>query len=168
MSVAGPSGTQSQPSPAPVRAIVLDSTPLGLIVRRPDDGGPADQCRDWAERKARAGHRLYVPAIIDYELRRELLRLGKAWSIRELDAYATAVPGRYLPLTDADLRLAAELWADARRAGKPTADPAALDIDVILAAQARSLGLPDAAYVVATANVGHLARYAPADPWAAV
>ena len=149
------------------RAIVLDSTPLALLVQR--RGRPhVDECLDWFAGHLRAGTPIYLPAVIHYELRRELLRLNKSASLRRLDELASTPPVRYLPLTDADLRLAAELWADARRAGKPTADPAALDIDVILAAQARSLGLPDAAYVVATANVGHLARYAPADPWAAV
>ena len=50
-----------------------------------------------------------------------------------------ATPDRYLPLTDDALRFGAELWAQSRRAGRPTADPTALDIDVLLSAQALRL-----------------------------
>jgi len=49
---------------------------------------------------------------------------------------------------------AAEFWADARKRGRPTADPKELDGDVIVAAQAIEAGA-----IVATENVGHLARY---------
>ena len=58
---------------------------------------------------------------------------------------------------------AAELWADARRRGKPTADPKELDADVILAAQAIEAGA-----IVATENVGHLSRYVTARHWSAI
>jgi len=81
---------------------------------------------------------MIVPAIIYYELKRELLRAGKTLSIRRLDAFIVASPGRYVPIFDEALRLAAELWARAHREGQPTADRKALDVDVILAAQARS------------------------------
>ena len=54
----------------------------------------------------------------------------------------------------------AQLWADARNRGLPTADPKELDGDVILAAQAER-----AKAIVATDNVGHLARFVSAQNW---
>jgi len=51
------------------------------------------------------------------------------------------------------MMLAAQLWAQMRNAGTPTAAPAALDGDVILAAQARTV---DENAIVATTNVRHL------------
>jgi predicted nucleic acid-binding protein len=58
------------------------------------------------------------------------------------------------------MRRAAEMWADARRAGRPTAHPHALDIDVVIAAQAEMLGA-----VVATENEKHLALFVDARRW---
>jgi hypothetical protein len=62
------------------RSIVLDSTPLGLIVNRPGFKA-ADACRSWIKVHLEAGVRVYVPAIIVYELRRELLRIGSGNSL---------------------------------------------------------------------------------------
>jgi hypothetical protein len=61
------------------------------------------------------------------------------------------------------MRLAADLWAQARRRGQPTAGDNTIDADMILAAQALSLGVVPV--VVATTNVGHLARFVPAELW---
>ena len=72
---------------------------------------------------------------------------------------------RYLPITTDVMLLTAALWAQARQQGIPTADVKALDGDVILAAQALSLGLPATDIVVATTNVGHISRFVPADLW---
>jgi hypothetical protein len=55
---------------------------------------------------------------------------------------------------------AAELWAMVRNQGIPTAPPEALDADVILAAQTERVG-----GIVATDNVGHLARFVTAKRW---
>jgi hypothetical protein len=64
------------------------------------------------------------------------------------------------------MRLAAQLWADARRMGRPTAADAALDGDVILAAQARALGEEAALPVtVVTTNVAHLSLFVRAALW---
>jgi hypothetical protein len=60
---------------------------------------------------------------------------------------------------------AAEFWAEARRRGIPTADPKALDGDVILAAQATVIEGDGGTVVVATTNVGHLSRFVEAREW---
>lgn len=104
---------------------------------------------------------MFVPEIADYEVRRELLRAGKVKGLSRLDVIKNSVG--YLPLTTSIMLKAAELWAEARRRGMPTADPKALDCDVILAAQALEFG-----GVVATENVGHLSRFVDARPWRSI
>ena len=149
------------------RFIVLDSTPMGLLLQR-SGPPPVDQCRQWLAQHLADGASMFVPEIIDCEVRRELLRLKKQRALRELDAFNAAAPDRLLSLTSATLRRAAELWAQARQRGRPTADPHALDIDVILAAQVLSSGLPLSDLVVATSNVSHLAQFVPAQEWSSI
>ncbi|NEQ67432.1 MAG: hypothetical protein F6K21_18370 [Symploca sp. SIO2D2] len=60
---------------------------------------------------------------------------------------------------------AAELWAQARNTGRPTADPKALDGDVILAAQAILVAEEGNEVIVATTNVGHLSQFIDAREW---
>jgi len=92
--------------------------------------------------------------------------MGRTASLVRLDLIAsTAI---YLPITTAAMRLAADLWAQARSSGWATADPHALDGDVILAAQALALTPAPPGHVVATGNVAHLSRYLPAQEWAAI
>ena len=104
---------------------------------------------------------MLVPEIADYEVRRELLRANKARGLARLDALAARL--EYLPLPTAAMRQAAVFWAQVRQQGRPTADDKALDGDVILAAHAITLGATDV--VIATTNVGHLSRFAPAALW---
>jgi predicted nucleic acid-binding protein len=140
--------------------IVLDWTPLGALAN-PRMTNRTRAAYAWLAALPAAGHTFIVPEIADYEVRRELLRLGQAQSIVRLDWLTTTL--HYLPLTTPAMRLAAELWATARRTGQPTAANAALDGDVILAAQ--TLGLADPTAVIATGNPGHLSRCAPAADW---
>jgi predicted nucleic acid-binding protein len=67
-----------------------------------------------------------------------LLHKGLRESLARLDALEASVT--YLAIDTATLRRAAELWAAARRRGRPTAPPEELDGDVILAAQAEAIG----------------------------
>ncbi len=69
----------------------------------------------------------------------------------------------YLPLTTAAMQQAAKLWAEARQQGQPTAGDKTIDGDMILVAQAITLGSPDV--VIATTNVGHLSRFITAELW---
>ena len=103
---------------------------------------------------------MVVPEISDYELRRGLLRLRDPIGIQRLDDLHSLL--EYLPITTEAMRQAAEFWADARRRGYATAPDLALDGDVILAAQAATLG---SNVVIATENAGHLSRYTTASPW---
>lgn len=144
--------------------IILDTGPLGLLTNPKKTPEPRAITR-WALDMMTAGHRLIVPAIADYEVRRELERVGRRKGIEQLDAFNAAQADRYLSLTDSALRLAAKLWAQARNAGTPTADPKELDCDVLIAAQALTMGLSSSALVIATTNIGHLSRFVTADLW---
>ncbi|MBV8230072.1 MAG: hypothetical protein JO329_08840 [Planctomycetaceae bacterium] len=94
---------------------------------------------------------------------RELLRVGATTGLRRLDQVKATLD--YAPLTTAVMLRAAELWAAARRAGRPTAPPEALDGDCLLAAQALLAAGPGDVVTVATDNVGHLARFVDARLW---
>jgi predicted nucleic acid-binding protein len=142
-----------------VIAVVLDASPIGLLCH-PRKLPEAVACRQWVDDLLRAKRRVIVPEIGDYETRRELIRLNSIKSLGILDQLPLKL--EYLPLTTAHMRHAAEMWAQARRAGKPTAAKDALDADVILAAQALGLNVP---VIVATENVGHLAPFVAADSW---
>jgi predicted nucleic acid-binding protein len=87
---------------------------------------------EWLSRCILSGSRVIVPAIVYYELKRELLRAQKTFSVGRLDAFVNATPVRYLPLSDNALRMAADLWAKSRQQGRPTAESRALDIHVII------------------------------------
>lgn len=153
-------------APPGPKLVFLDSHPLSILAD-PKVSPTVSAITAWAISLVAAGHRVYVPEVIDYELRRELIRAGKAASIRELDAQKARY--WYAPITTPAVLLAADLWARMRNSGTPTGDPKKLDIDVILAAQALTegarLGLPAANVVIATSNVAHLARMVNADIW---
>ncbi|MCP2731874.1 hypothetical protein [Limnofasciculus baicalensis] len=59
----------------------------------------------------------------------------------------------------------AELWASARKQGKPTADNKALDGDVILASQAILVSNYGHEVIVATTNIKHLSLFVDAREW---
>jgi predicted nucleic acid-binding protein len=146
------------------RVICLDAGPLGLLTN-PKKTPETRAITQWAIDIMAAGHRLLVPAIADYEVRRELERAGQRQGLAQLDAFNMARSDRYLSLADSALQLAAKLWAQARHAGLPTADPKELDCDVLIAAQALTTGRPISGLVIATTNAGHLARFVAADLW---
>lgn len=144
------------------RVIVLDTSPVGLLVRS-QKVPIAAQCRQWLRSLLDQGEWVVVPAIADYEVRRELERLNASAALRRLDALTAGM--EYIDLSTAMLRSAAGLWGALQREGRPTADPHALDGDVILVAQALSLATPSMPALVATTNVGHLRRMIAAEEW---
>jgi predicted nucleic acid-binding protein len=143
-------------------AVVLDTGPLGILIN-PNHTSIPVACRAWLASLQAAGRRVVLPEIADYEVRRELIRANRPAALQFLDHLITQVD--YLPLTTAAMRLAAELWAQARNAGLPTTSGAALDGDVILAAQTITLGIPT---VVATGNPVHLSRFVASQDWTTI
>ena len=121
------------------RTILLDSGPLGLITN-PRASKEAAACGQWLVSAFTGGASVLVPAIADYEVRRELIRARRTASIGRLDVFIERVG--FLAITTAAMRQAAAFWAEARQQGRPTAADAALDGDVILAVQAVTLDRP--------------------------
>ncbi len=142
--------------------VLLDSTPVGLITN-PKATPLAIECQQWLENLLDRGYHVVLPEIIDYEVRRELLRVNKIKSIRRLDALKSELI--YLPITTEVMLKAAEMWSQVRQQGKPTADNKALDGDVILAAQAILIGSEEYSSIVATSNPKHLSLFVEAKDW---
>jgi predicted nucleic acid-binding protein len=108
-----------------------------------------------------AKHEFLLSEVADYELRRELIRIGAKRSLARLDELSREL--RYVPVTTATWRSAATLWAWARRTGRLTAPDQALDGDVLIAAQAIA---EDA--VVVTTNGRHFEALVKALEWQGV
>jgi predicted nucleic acid-binding protein len=144
------------------KLILLDSGPLGII-SNPSKSDIVLACREWAIRQHEQGNVLIVPEITDYEVRRELLRAEKQSGLERLDLVKRTFA--YLPITTAVMLRAAEFWAQARKAGRPNADNAALDADVILAAQASILIDEGSEAIIASSNPRHLSLFVPTDEW---
>jgi predicted nucleic acid-binding protein len=131
------------------RLVFLDSGPLGLA--------DADACRAWLSALEIAAVPILIPEIVDYEVRRELVRVGATAGLQRLDVLISRFT--LLPLERPALLRAADLWAHIRRAGVPTAHPHSLDADAILAGQALTAAGTGDEVIVATTNVRHLARF---------
>lgn len=144
--------------------LVLDTVILGQLCHpRSRKNQPVVQWLDTLAGDTENAFKIYVAEICDYELRRKLLHLipkgqSTETSIRRLDFLSMLF--NYLPLDTNTMREAARLWADARLAGWPTARESSIDADVILAAQAMSVG-----GAVVTTNRKHLSRYVPTVEW---
>lgn len=138
--------------------VVLDSGPLGRLCnprRNPD-------LRTWMDAGLARRASFVVSEAVDFEVRRELLRAGLQLWVGRLDRLSASV--RVAPVTREIWLTAARLWAQSRSQGLPTADPKALDIDVVLAATGLSLQSEDEV-VIATSNVRHLSRFVDARLW---
>ncbi|MEB3309901.1 MAG: hypothetical protein VKJ02_06675 [Snowella sp.] len=153
------------------KIILLDSTPVGLITnpRNSRKNEQSQQCQMWFDWHISEDNKFVLPEIIDYEIRRELLRSDKQAGLKKLDRLKSLII--YLPITTKAMLKAAELWAEVRKRGKPTADNKALDSDVILAAQAiilqETILLENNLYqdnvVIATRNTKHLSLFTKAE-----
>ena len=134
--------------------VVLDTGPLGRLVNPKWNRDAVD----WFRSMAALGYEVIIPEIADYEVRRKMIHTGQSKGIRRLNQLKDWL--EYIPITTEAMLDAASMWAEARRRGKSTAAPKALDGDVILAAQTK---IADA--IVATDNIKHLDQFVETVDW---
>src|SRR5436309_271118 len=127
--------------------LAVDTGVVGFLTH-PRDTPIWRASRAWLDGRKQRGDRIFLPEIVDYELRREYELTGARRALSRLDNLGLEI--EYVPLTTPALRYAAQLWAQVRRQGRPTTDPHALDGDVILAAQVLLLVGPGDTLVIAT------------------
>lgn len=143
------------------RIILLDSGPVGEVTHpESEKRGPI---RDWLFKLLDAGAYPRLPEIVDYEHRRALLRRDASRQVERLNRFKQVFG--YEPLTTEVMLTDAGLWADVRKRGLPTGTERELDVDVILAAQARVLEEGGDEVIVATTNPRHLSRFVDALRW---
>ncbi len=137
--------------------VLLDAGPLGMV----SHPRASVAIVEWLARLVAAGIPVMIPEIADFEVRRELLRVGRRRGVERLDQLRVGL--EFVPITSDAMLRAAAFWADARRRGRATAGDQSLDADVILAGQAATLGRGQV--VVASSNPRHIARFVPAQRW---
>ncbi len=142
-----------------MRTLLLDTGPLGLVVHR--NRLEREPIIRWLRLLISDGVQVRIPGICDYELRRELIRINSFASLRALDELVRTTD--YLSISQEVTHKAAELWADARKSGRPSARDDSLDGDMLLCAHALIDCGGDC--IIATTNPGHLTRYAAAMLW---
>jgi hypothetical protein len=119
------------------RVVLLDAGPLGMYTN--PKATPKNQlCRQRVDDLIRAGAQVKAPRIAVYETRRKLVHLQYRQPAAKILArfdQAVLVLG-VVPMTDAVMHRASEIWGKVRHRGWITAPPEALDGDVIVAAMA--------------------------------
>ena len=148
--------------------VFIDTGILGLLAN-PNKKGEAADCEQWLLGLLSKGVLVLTSDICDYEVRRnlilELLRKPNINSISSLDELKDLIT--FLPISNEVIIKAANLWAEARIKGIPTADDKSLDADIIICAQYQVLEqeYPGRYIVIATTNVKHLSNFAEAKEW---
>jgi predicted nucleic acid-binding protein len=138
--------------------VLLDAGPLGQAARR-RGLHDVERCHLLIAEIQDGGSTVAIPEISDYEVRRELLRLGGEGqkAIERLDRLGAALG--LVPITSGAMREAARYWAEVRRRGQPTSDDRDLDADTILAGIASVAARDGDRVIIATGNQRHFDRF---------
>lgn len=148
--------------------VMTDSGILGKLCN-PNRTEETIAVNDWLFTLLSRGIFVVSSYICDYEVRRSLildsLKKSNVNSIQDLDELKDLIT--FLPITKEVMLKAANLWAEARIQGIPTADDKSLDADIIICAQYKVLEqeYPGRYIVIATTNVKHLSRFTEAKEW---
>jgi predicted nucleic acid-binding protein len=148
--------------------VFLDTGVLGLL-SSPNDREQVREIQQWVLQLLARSVYVISSEICDYEVRRSLIlqKLTRTSDegINNLDSLASLID--FLPVTKTVLKKAAQLWAQIRIQGLPTADSKNIDADIIIAATCQIIQeeYPGQKLIVATSNVKHLSRFLEAKQW---
>ena len=144
--------------------VFLDSGVLHTLISNSKVKEVID-CQNWFYYLLSRSALIVTSVICNYEVKRELVRRNNVGEINNLNQLKKLID--CLPVDEPTLDLAAELWAEARNQGIPTADNLSLDADVIICAQYQLLTrkYPGRYVIIVTTNVKHLSRFAEAQEW---
>jgi predicted nucleic acid-binding protein len=158
------------------RIIMLDSGPLWTAIQPRGASETVDRFHMRLLHHQLNGTIIALPEVIVYEVRRKRILQRATAQLRRLDAMCSdRARFTYVPINTEAMTLAADLWADARRIGRPLSSRRQgrlpktpredIDIDVILAAQALGFVGERDKLTVATGNVRHLDLFVDARDW---
>ncbi|WP_107670569.1 nucleic acid-binding protein [Cyanothece sp. BG0011] len=148
--------------------IFIDTGVLGIL-SSPNKRKEVIKSQEWLYSCLSRGFNLVSSDICDYEVRRGLLLGGESkiqkQGLNNLDELHNLI--NFLLVNPIILRYAAELWAETRRLGIPTAEIDNIDVDIIIGATCQLLQqeYPGQRVVIATTNVKHLSRFIEAQKW---
>lgn len=148
--------------------VFLDSGILGLI-SSPNERVEVTACQNWVLGLLAKGVYIVSSDICDYEVRRSLLLLETQQfskvNLDRLDRWREVID--FLPLTTNVMQTAAQVWADARRRGLPTAELKNIDADMIIVAQWLLLSdeYQGRRITISTTNVKHILPFCDAMVW---
>lgn len=148
--------------------IFIDTGVLGLL-SSPNKREEVTKGQQWLYSLLSRGINIVSSDICDYEVRRgTLLSVNsnlREQGLKKLDDLHDLI--NILPVSQPILRKAAELWAQTRLLGLPTAELDNIDVDVIIGASCQLLQqeYPGQRLIVATTNVKHLSRFVEAISW---
>lgn len=151
--------------------IFIDTGVLGLL-SSPNDRKEVTNCKEWLYSFLAKGVNIVSSDICDYEVRRGIFIGIKSDSrkdgLHNLDNLHNLI--NFLPVSPMIFRYSAELWAETRRQGLPTAEAENIDADVIIGATCQLLeqDYPGQKLVVATTNVKHLSLFIEAKEWSEI
>jgi predicted nucleic acid-binding protein len=137
-----------------IDTVMLDASAVGVACHP----RPSKNFLNWYRQLAAVNIKVIIPEIADFEVRRELIRTKRTNSLFRLNRLKETLV--FAPLNSQIMLRAAELWADARNRGRPTAGPERLDCDVILAAQALERGA-----TIISENINHLTQFTSVVRW---
>ncbi|MBE9142638.1 PIN domain-containing protein [Planktothrix mougeotii] len=148
--------------------VFLDTGVLGEL-SNPNALPKVIACQNWFEKLLARGVYFVSSELCFYEIKRSLVLSIKTGAtdegLKKLNALRTVVD--FLDVDQTVVELAAEVWAQARLLGTPTADEKNIDIDMMIVAHWRLLTeeFPGRSVVISTTNVKHLGLFSNAEKW---
>lgn len=144
--------------------VILDSGVLHTLISN-SKVKEVINCQNWFYYLLSRSALVVTSVICNYEVRRELVRRKNIKELNNLNQLKSLID--LLNIDEPTLDLAAELWAEARSKGLPTADNLSLDADAIICAQYQLIAekYPGRYVVIATTNVKHLSCFTEAKEW---